>query len=169
MSGPWKYLELDVFRLRQVIAAEFLRHMETVIEIGGYITPCAEHCAYDQRVITIDERAQGVENAKHEYIKKYYPVPLNIEGPYGVVILGMELHMEHEGWLELYKLIDGASMVVIEIPWRHAPSYEQLTKITYNTKKKIVRRINLDLWSEEFETLQGSSPIFHERNIYVLR
>lgn len=165
----WKYLWSEAFKSRSVLAAYFLRDCSTIIELGGYKTPISQFVSKDKKVIVIDPRTDPIDldNTKHLQIS-FESWHGELEQPYGVVILGIELHMQNEGWHKLFNLIENSEIAVIEVPIEHCHSVDQFNIILQNTNKKITSKILLDLSGNDFGNLDGSAPPKTLRQINVL-
>lgn len=165
----WKYLWSEPFKSRSVLAAYFVRNCNTVIEIGGYKTPISSFLPSNKKCIVLDPRTESFEseNVKHLQInfEDWNDVP---EQPFGLVILGIELHMQEDGWQKLFALIEKSEITVIEVPIEHIHSVNQFNRILENTSKKVDSKILLDLSGNNFGDLQGSAPPKTLRQINVL-
>lgn len=165
----WKYLWSEPFKCRSVLAAHFVKDCKTVVEIGGYKTPISDFVAKDKKVIVLDPRTDSFTkgNVKHLQMgfEKWQEWP---DKPFGVVILGIELHLPEESWQKLFKLIEQSEVTVIEVPIEHCHSVDQFNRICKNTTKKLSCRLLLDLSGNDFGDLKNSAPPKVLRQINVL-
>jgi hypothetical protein len=155
----WKYLWSEPFQSRCVLAANWLKDCPTIVEIGGYKTPISQFVSQDKIVYALDPRTEEshVGNFHHLNIP-FQDWNQKPEGVYGVVILGIELHLEERDWQKVYDLIESAQIVVIEVPLEHCHSVNQFARILENTKKKIACRVTLDLSDNDYELVDSAPP-----------
>lgn len=177
LSIGWKYLESEAFSSRNIIAAHFLRGCASVIEIGGgrssivpFLTGKHESVLIvdpygreeevdveDCRVVRLRARFQDVE----------WSVPQGAN--YGMVILGLELQgMADSDYRQLFRLIDGASITVLEFPGSWEPSKRQFELIRANTQTCLRFQAKLDLAGNDFGDLSNSWGPRTDREIYIL-
>lgn len=165
----WKYLWSEAFKSRSVLAAYFVRNCKHIVEIGGYKTPISSFLSPDKKVLVLDPRTDpySSENINHIQIgfEQWNDI---VDEPYGVVILGIELHMDELAWQKLYKLIEGSEVAVIEVPIEHIHSVNQFNKILQNVSKRVSTKILLDLSDNNFGDLENSAPPKTLRQINVL-
>lgn len=168
---PWKYLEHPSFFARQATAAWFLREPLQIIELGSYKTPLLWFLTDEDQInryIGIDPLA---EEENQNFIRSKFPSPeirTNEAIPYGVALLGMDLDLDSSGREELYRLIDGSRVTVIEFPPAHRPSLSQFEDILAKTNKEVTYQVKFDFSGNKFE-LEGSAPLMPVRHLYVLK
>lgn len=179
-TKEWKYLESDAFSTRYVLAAHFVRHCRSVVEIGGAMTPIdhfltGEHDA----VLVIDPliresfertcrgRPCLVSHVRAQFQDVVWTIPAGAD--YGLVMLGLEFQgMAREHWEELFRLINSAQVTVIEFPMSWGPSRAQFELIRSQTNTRVVFQTELDLSDNDFGNLENSWPPRVDRMIYVL-
>lgn len=165
----WKYLWSEPFKARSILAAHFVRDCKTVIELGGYKTPMTAFLPSDKKVIVIDPRTDLLKSENHQHLQiGFENWTGNPDKPFGVVILGIELHLPEEAWQKLFQLIEESEITVIEVPIEHCHSVDQFSRICSNTTKKVSCRILLDLSDNDFGDMNGSAPPKCLRQINVL-
>lgn len=123
------YLDTESFQCRQVLAAYYLRNCETILEIGGFVSPISDFLQHQpQRVIIIDPRiTAGIDQQLHgqpcrfERIRgRFQDCGLQlVPRSYGCAILGyslkgMEADSEQMAWSQLVMLVSQASVAVLE-------------------------------------------------------
>lgn len=168
----WKYLYSDIFRLRHIVAAQYLKKLGTVIEIGGYVDPITNYLGRKQNIVVLDERLpQSIYTRRIKHIQQNFPFDFEIRTPqnYGILMLGMHLEMSDEGWQKLFNLINGSKVTVIEVPTEFIPSNNQLLNITTSTNKKVSAQVELDFSGNDFGDLTDSAPPFVKRKIYIFK
>lgn len=165
----WEYLWSEPFKSRSVLGAYFLRNCPTIIELGGYKTPITNFVTPEKKVFVIDPRTDELLCGNVQQLTvRFEDWQGELEKPYGVLILGLELHMPEEGWVKLFNLIEQAEVAVIEVPTEHIHSVQQFARICQNTTKKRAVRINLDLYDNDFGDMNNSAPPKCLRQINVL-
>lgn len=141
-----------------------------MVEIGGYKTPISGFLNSEQKSIVIDPRIEPLRTDKSEHLAIGFEDWVGeVLCPYGVLILGIELHMYESGWEKLYRLINGSEITVIEVPVEHCHSVDQFKRIREKVNKKAVMSILMDLSGNDFGDLSGSAPPKTLRQINVLK
>ena len=164
----WKYLYSEAFKLRSAIAAYLLRDCPTNIELGGYKTPISGF-VNDKTVFSMDPRTEELHDGNiHHLPIRFQDWQWEPIKPYGVVMLGLELHMEEDAWKRLFTLIEESAATVIEIPNEHIHSVNQLDRILQNVSKTITTKVTLDLNGNDTGDLTGSAPPKYIRQIQLL-
>lgn len=165
----WKYLYSDAFKIRYVVAAHFLRDCPLVVEIGGYKTPISGFLKPGIKSVVIDPKTDPYEDQFTKHIKDHFQnVKLELSEPYGVAILGIEIHLQPEQWESLYEFLRKSQKVVVEVPVEHPPSVNQFEQILLNTGLKIKVAVKMDLSDNDFGDLTDSAPPKCKRNVYLL-
>jgi len=144
----WPYLESELFQSRYVLAAFFLRGLPLVIELGGYKTPVTCFLEPGQVGVVLDGLLEPGMVGRHYHLAERFPPrawPVRLGKPYGVLLLGLELHLTEEHWEALYELLRGAERIVIGVPVQHVTSTQQLKKILENVELREVLTVGLDL------------------------
>ena len=164
----WKYLWTEPFKARYAVAAYFLKDCPFILEIGGYKTPISDFVC-NKTVHVVDPRT----DKKHEGNIHHFPImlkeyPHTPPQPYGLVILGLELHLYEEEWQRIFDLVRNAATVVIETPIEHPTSVDQFNKILQNTNRPIKHTIKLDLSQNDFSDLEDTAPPKCIRVVYIL-
>lgn len=157
----WKYLESESFKSRYVLAADFMKDMDFVVEIGGYKTPIVDFLPDSVAAISIDPKSESRKYGNKMVISDYYVDNSIIpqEKSYGVVLLGMDLeNLEGKAWLELLNLIRGAEKVVIGYPIDWMPSKKQHDKILNSVPLRLSKKILLDLSGNNMGDMSNSYP-----------
>jgi hypothetical protein len=149
--ADWPYLCLEIFKLRQVIAAYWLKDCEEIVEIGGYKVPMSEFVT--QKITVIDPLVEARSDDRVTHLPITFQnwsgsVPNN----FGLVILGFDLIMELDHWKRLYGMINTCKAAVIETPIDYEPSIKQFSVLLNNTNKKISQQVLLDLSGNEITT-----------------
>ena len=165
-NKEWPYLTSEALKTRYAITSYLLRDCDTIIEIGGYKTPISDFVK-DKNVIVIDPKIE----AKNEGKVIHLPIKLQDwndpikSSNYAVVILGMDLHLDDNGWNKLIMLINNSKKTILEFSSFWKPAYEQFKKICELTNKKSKLIVKLDLSEND-----GSKyPEFYPyRNIHCL-
>jgi hypothetical protein len=165
----WKYLYSEPFKTRYVLAADFLKNCDEIIEIGGYKTPISDFVE-NKKIIVIDP----IIEFKQEKDVTHLPILFQkwdrkvCTDNYGVLILGLDLlGMKEVDWQNLYDLIDKSKVTVLEFSIDYLESKEQFEKILKNVNKHIKMTLTLDL-SENTYDLTNSWPPRTDRKICVL-
>lgn len=155
----WPYLTSEALKSRYAIAAYLLRGSPMIIEIGGYKTPISDFIL-DTKVIVIDPKIIPKKE------KKVLHVSLKLQDwddreinakPFDLIILGMDLHLDDQGWKKLYKLINLSRKTILEFSMSYKPALEQFKKICENITKKPTLTIKLDLSEND----QSGYPEFY--------
>lgn len=161
-SVEWKYLESDAFKSRYVLAADFMKDMDLVVEIGGYKTPIVDFLQDDVAAISIDPLSQQRTFGNKRVVSKFYIDNsfLPKVNDYGVVLIGMHLEaLSEEVWSNLLDLIAGAKKVIISYPICWDPSRIQHERICNAVPAmSLHKKILLDLEGNDFGDLEGSWP-----------
>ncbi|HZD47520.1 MAG TPA: class I SAM-dependent methyltransferase [Silvibacterium sp.] len=177
LSIGWRYLESEAFASRNIIAAHFLRCCASVIEIGGGKSSILPYLnSKHDCVITVDPFAREdnleIEDCRIVRLRaRFQDVEWNIpEGAsYGMVMLGLELQgMTDSDYRQLFRLIDGAKITVIEFPGSWGPSKQQFALIRANTRTRLRFQTKLELEGNDFGDLSNSWGPRTDREIYVL-
>jgi len=133
----WPYLETEVFQSRYAIAAHFLKDYDQVIELGGY-NKCSidRFMSPDKRIVVISPTVEGYWKDRVHRVKGKYPENDPIKDGiiefrlgYGVVVLGLEMHLDDKGWDKFLHLLKGAKRVVLGTADDHIHSVGQFRKI----------------------------------------
>lgn len=158
----WPYLRDERYQTRYAVAAFLLRDCPLVVELGGYLTPISDFLRPGQRSIVIDPLMHpALETAEHRRIlQRFQDVDVRPQTPYGVCVLGLELHMEEPGWERLYALLGAAMRVVIGVPVDYVHAVHQFAKIMNNTRLEEELVISMDL---------GGPDRYRKRALHVLR
>lgn len=144
----WPYLESELFQSRYVLAAYFLRGIPLVVELGGHKTPITGFLGPGQVGISIDPLLESGAVGRHFHLAGRFPdvqFPIPVRGPYGVVILGLELHLADDGWAKLYELLRGAARIVLGEPKHFPTSARQIVQIRENVPLREVLTVGVDL------------------------
>lgn len=176
----WNYLESEPFATRYVLAAHFVAPCRSVIEIGGAKTPIdlflnGEHDSIvvldpyirESRRTRLNDRPCAVSHVRARFQDVDWQVPPAAD--YAIVMMGLEIQgLGPDHYAELYRLVNGARVTVIEFPPSWEPSREQFEKIKSNTNTKIALQLKLNLEHNDFGDLTNSWPPRCDRMIYVL-
>jgi len=164
----WAYLWSEPFRLRNVLAAYFLRDCREIIDIGGYKSPISDFVDSGVKVTVIDPRAEQRREGNIEHLPIRFQDWEGIPGPeYGLVILGMELCMGATDWDRVYRLVDGSKTTVIGIAAGHMPSVNQMLALQEHVSKPVKMSMQLDLTGNDFGNLTDSAPPYCLRRLTV--
>jgi hypothetical protein len=182
--GEWKYLYSEAFKARYVLAARWLADCdcEHVFEIGGYKTPIDEFITHRVTSITsIDPRTEnyfaihdhfyeGYATGITRHQAKFPDVRFHAVEPksYGLVVLGLELHLDDSGWGEFFDLVRNSKRTVFDVVVDHIHSVNQFNKIMAATGAKIETQVTLDLSGNDFGDLTDSAPPKTTRKMVVL-
>ncbi len=165
----WPYLETEPFKLRYALAAYLLRDCPEIIEIGGYKTPITNFIEAPKRITVLDPKVEPYQTERVSHLaigfQDWQAWP---ESQYGVLILGLELHLGQDGWACLYRLIDGSQLTVIEMSLDHVHSTNQFAQIRSRVQKAVTLTALLDLSDNDFSNL-GGTPKNARRKLYVLQ
>lgn len=180
----WKYLWSEAFKSRYVLAAWLLRDCENVIEIGGYRTPITDFLDLDggwvKSVAVYDPKLERTRNewfgGRRGPVRiDHYAMPWkggtpvrDLPGNLGLALLGMELHLDEQGWTSLLRMIQAAKRTVIEYPPGHPHSVDQYARIVREVKLEVVFQVILGLHGNDFGDLADSAPAMVERRIVAL-
>ncbi|MDR3646284.1 MAG: hypothetical protein P4L22_01950 [Candidatus Babeliales bacterium] len=162
----WPYLTSQALKTRYALTAYLLNDVDTIIEIGGYKTPI-DGFVKDKNVVVIDPKIE----AKNEGKVTYLPIKLQDwkdevkSTNYAVVILGMDLHLDDNGWNKLIELIKNSKKTVLEFSSSYTPAHEQFKKICASTNKKSNLIIKMDLSENDASQYPEFYPY---RNIHCL-
>ena len=160
-AKEWRYLESEAFKMRYVVAADYMKDMDLVIEIGGYKTPITNFLPASVAAINIDPRSRSKEFDNKKVISGYYPrdFKMPIVEKYGVVLIGMELYgFTESDWDSLLNLLEQAEKVVIGYPQEWAPSISQHRRILENTGLELKKKVLMDFTGNDFGDLNNSWP-----------
>lgn len=166
----WNYLYSDIFKIRYLIAAHYLRECPHVIEIGGYKTPIDQFLQHDyESVVVLDPLVEPKESGRIRHIACDYRDfdTTSLDGSaYGLAILGFDLPLSDQ----LYRLANGARRTVVEFP--EDPTWTQsrdgFNAFLAHTRLRQIAQMRLDLSGNEYGDLTDSWPPRVYRNIYVL-
>lgn len=180
--GEWKYLYSEAYQSRYALAAWWMRDCEHVFEIGGYKTPIDQFITH--RVATITSIDPRTENyfAIHDHFDLGYATCITrhqakfpdqkflaVEPKsYGLVVLGLELHLDDAGWGEFFDLVCNSKRTVFDVVTDHIHSVNQFDKIMAATKAKIEMQVTLDLSGNDFGDLTDSAPPKTTRKMVVV-
>jgi len=184
----WKYLWSEAFKSRYVLAAHLLKDCRNIIEIGGYMTPITDFLPLDggfiDSVTVIDPRLReevrythqsnhgnvSVSHHKMLFTKDvvYYPSNPVFRGKHGVALLGLDLHLDEEGWKSLFDLVRRAQRTVIEYAVSFPTGIQQYARILKETGARVVFQAGLDLSGNDFGDLTDSAPLMTDRRIVAL-
>lgn len=149
-----EYLQAEAFQKRHQQALEWLNaypQITHVVEIGGGLSPLGE-LVTNKKVIVIDRVVPQKSTPHIEYIRKYFQ---DWDGSdaikntcYAVVILGLALDMQDDGWNKLFSFIHNAHIAIIERSATYGAAKQQLKLIKKNANKKIIKRADFDLSSD---------------------
>ena len=148
--ADYPHLSFSPFKKRHEIVAEFVRDCDSIIEIGGGANPMSM-VVKDKPVIVIDKKLKkrGEDNAIH--VRKKFEDWQDQETNrtnYAVVILGLELIMNRNGWLRLYDLIERSKKTVIEYSEENKEARKQIKDIRGSiTNKATISEQDLNLSS----------------------
>jgi len=174
----WKYLETKPFQSRYAIAAWLLKDCKQILEIGGYRTPVTDFLYGDHEQITVaDPKMEEYHATEHrgkpckvDHYSSRYPVDIELRpGEYGLLVLGLELHLSDREWADFYYLVQRSQLAVFGVVPDHIHSVNQFDGILRNSGKSIDTTIRLDLSDNNFEALTDSAPPKCKRFIYLLR
>lgn len=165
----WPYLATEPFKLRYVVSAHLLQDCPEIIEIGGYKTPITGFLHSPKRITVLDPNVEPYQNEYVSHLAIWFQDwQAWPEDKYGVLILGLELHMGEEAWARLYQLIDGSQTTVIETAMDHIHSTNQFAQICSRVKKKVALTVLFDLSDNDFSSV-GGTPKNSRRKLYVLQ
>jgi hypothetical protein len=172
MMGEWKYLYSEPFKCRYALAAYLLRDCEYIFEIGGYKTPIDEFVTHEAKmVMSIDPRIEeSAQLGKTSHrIKARWP---DVEFPkvdnFGLVVLGLELHLTNEDWGKFYELVKKSKRTILGVVPDHVHSLNQYNQIVNETGVRKAMEVTLDLSQNDFGDLTNSAPPKTTRRIVVL-
>ncbi|MDP9171003.1 MAG: hypothetical protein M3N54_10335 [Acidobacteriota bacterium] len=165
----WNYLASEVFRVRSVIAAHYLRGCRHVIEIGGYKTPIDQFLTHDCESVTVvdplvEPFASGsVKRVAADY--RAFDFSFAPAGEYGLVMLGFDLPLSDN----LFRLVDGSRTTIIEFPehpdWMQ--SRHSFDTLLENTHLTLQVKMHLDLAGNDYGDLTDSWPPRTDRYLFV--
>jgi hypothetical protein len=180
----WEYLESEPFAIRSVIAASFLSHCQTVVEIGGLRPAIDQFLHEDHLSIIVVE--QFIRETKHVLQKmgpkigpskvrrvrsRFQDLEWTILQPYkyGLVMLDFELPgMSEDDYQRLFRLVDNSQVTILEF----APSWEQSSQqfrlLRRNTSMRERFACKLDLLGNDVGSLVGCELPDFNREIHVL-
>lgn len=178
----WKYLWSEAFKSRYVLAAWLLRDCKHIVEIGGYRTPITDFLDLEKGFhdsVTVFDPKMRPENRMHlgkfgnvridHNARPWDGVPLkNIPKPFGLAMLGLELHLAEENWRWLFRYVQAAQRTVIEYAVSFPTGIQQYARILKETGAKVVFQAGLDLSGNDFGDLTDSAPLMAERRIVAL-
>lgn len=164
-------LELEIFKTRSAIAAYLLRNCEEIIEIGSYKYPIFNFVDTKKIFVTaIDPRTPEVQTESVcclPILFQDWDVQLH-RASYGVLLLGLDLHMPAHGWDKLCKLINASKRTIIEFPPDYKESVAKFERIMDNVDKRVTMTIMLDLSQNKFPHFEKSWGLFPVRKLCVL-
>ncbi len=151
----YKYLQSEPFKERSRLAAQWVKDIDTVVEIGGGQNPISKYTSADQKIIVIDPEIKRKEEHNITHIGKLFE---NWDGAgeingkkYAVIILGLELKMQQDGWNKLFDLINNSQKTVIEYSVTFKTAKNQVKDILNNTDKKITETKDFDLSNHNYK------------------
>lgn len=160
-SREWKYLYSEAFKMRYILAADFMKDMDLVVEVGGYKTPIIDFLPENICGICIDPRSEPMESGNKKILSEYFSEKhcYDVEGKLGVVLIGMDLNMNPSDWNSLMELIKRSKKLVIGYPNCWSPSKTQHNKILKRVKGlKLTKKVLLDFSGNDFGDLKDSWP-----------
>lgn len=160
-SKEWKYLESESFKTRYVVAADFMKDMDYVVEVGGYKTPITDFLPDNVAAASIDPLSTPRDFGNKRVIKGYFPGDFQMPDvdDYGVVLIGLHIKdMSNSDWNQLITLIRKAKKVVIGFPQDWNPSHEQHRKIVKSAGLKLSKQLLFDFSGNNFGDLSNSWP-----------
>lgn len=178
----WKYLWSEAFKSRYVLAAWLLKDYLNIVEIGGYRTPITDFLDLDggrhQSITVFDPRCAP----RHEWFGgrcgqvriDHHDVFWDGKGfqrptvPFGLAMLGMELHLTEESWKELFAVARFSQRTVIEYPIAHPHSVAQYARIVREANMRAIFEVTLNLDGNNFGDLTDSAPPMTERRVVAL-
>jgi len=164
-------LELEIFKTRSAIAAYLLRDCEEIIEIGSYKCPIFNFVDNKKIFVTaIDPRTPALQTEQIKCLPilfQDWDIQLHSQN-YGVLLLGLDLHMPTSGWEKLYKLINGAKRTVIEFPPDYKESVAKFERIIDNVNKHVTMTMLLDFSHNTFPNFEKSWGLFPTRKLCIL-
>ena len=164
-------LELEIFKTRSAIAAYLLRDCEEIIDIGAYKCPIFNFVDNKRIFVTaIDPRTAALQTENVcclPILFQDWDASLHSTN-YGVLLLGLDLHMPDYGWDKLCKLINASKRTVIEFPPEYKESLAKFERIMGSVNKRITMTILLDLSQNQFPHFEKSWGLFPIRKLCIL-
>lgn len=153
------YLLTESLQTRYVIAADFLKNCDHIVEIGCFQTPIYNFLTHTPKSVTvIDPFTQNFSSStlrgqacEIKHIKGLFQdINLNLkEGSYGLVVLGLDLESSKEAEFEvltaLANLINNARKTVLEFTPHFKTSRNQVEKLSDMISVRETRSFDLDL------------------------
>lgn len=170
----WLYLGSEPFQCRYAIVGFLVRDCKNVFEIGGYMTPIGDFLDESRHEIieSMDPLLWKVGKiGKRNHLGCKYPERefAKVDSKtYAVVVLGLELHLDDNGWEKFYELVKNSKRTVLGVVPDHIHSLNQYNQIVEKTGAKVKLQVTLDLSKNEFDLPKESSPPKTTRKIVVL-
>ena len=177
--GEWKYLYSEPFKCRYALAAYLVRDCDPIFEIGGYMTPISDFIDGDNHklVMVTDPKMRTSfncieNNCEIRHYSHRWPdvsfVDKDFPKQYGLVVLGLELHLTDTEWQKFYDLVRKSKKTVLGVVPDHIHSLNQYEQIVEATGARKTMEITLDLSENDFGDLTDSAPPKTTRRIVVL-
>lgn len=177
----WGYLDTEALQSRYVLAAHVVRGIDHIVEVGGYrrnvITEFLTGQHKSVSVYSLDAEFEPMQadtlngaSCRVRHVRDFFQHHAPPDGALAVVALGLEIHGDLEPFCALLRR---ATVAVIEVPLRHAPSLDCLARIESAVPCRLRCRIDLDLSPNEpllREALAATNlnaPFWH-RSVRVL-
>lgn len=165
----WKYLYSESFKVRQVIAAHYLKECTEVVEIGGYRCPVGDFLPDEQPVIMLDPKCVPLTTEKRCYMNiRFQDWQWTMKDGFGLVILGLELHLsDADQWHNLFSLANRSKIFVLGWPSDFPTSQKQVKRILENMTKQKIFHVQLDLSLAPMPDMTDSAPPYFKRELVV--
>lgn len=168
----WAYLCAPEFEVRYRIARDWLHGLNTIAEIGGYRRCIDSYYTSRQKnsmqfhIYSLDYEFESGSTARVTRRRDYFQNYAIPDGPYGLVVLGLDLCGAVE---PLVEWIGRAQRCVIEFATEHKPAVKCWQRIEVEQGHRICAKIQLDFERIVMpEGLVGCTKPYLKRTMYLL-
>ena len=156
------YLQSKPFKERLEMAATWVTGCDCVIEIGGARNPISNYIK-GIPITVIDPEIRTSERGLVTHIAKrfeHWQEPESIKTQkYAVVIMGLELYMQDNGWQKLYDLINRSDRTIIEYSVQYKVAKRQVKAIVKSVDKEVTNHHEWDLSAHDFSKFAVVHPL----------
>jgi hypothetical protein len=160
----WEYLVSPQFNIRKVIAVEYLKDCETIIDVGAFKKKLP--IKHNATLYTIDP-LETISEAFHGKFSDWIKSEPILYGKVGVALLGFDFEGDDYEWEHLVSFLQNVDVIVLECATEFDSSMSQMNKLLLDLHSIFAReaRFQLDLPDIDIDGF----PVFNLRTINILK